>query len=255
MSTPVKCLLTLLLSTAICLAAPKKSNALDVSGDNVQHVVVVNSVPFKLTATEGHDLYFWTVPDGVTVEKQQHVLAVTKVAKKGTYKFAVLCYTKKVDFDKKTTEVVKEELEVTINYGGLPTPGPTPNPDDNDPPTPTPDVKGPMRVMIIYEQADIPAMKKDPARREQADMLFSPAFKGALTDRADKNGPNKRGWVIWDKDVKGVEKADKFWQDAFARKRGNLPYIHIFKGDKPVHEGELPKTQKEALDLINKYAE
>lgn len=245
MFNPSRLLLTLLLAATICVAAPKKAIPLDVSGEGVAVITVVKSLPVKVTAPEGATIYLWNIPDAVTASFDENVLTVT-AAPKGTYKVSVSAVY--IDFDKKA--VRKEKGEVTLNVGELPTPKP---PEPPVPPTPPLPV-GAMRVLIMYKAADIPAMKMDPARKEQADMLYKPSFKGALTDRTDKNGPNKMGWAIWPDPVEGLEDADKFWQDAVKRPRPKLPYIHIFKADKSVFDGELPKTEKETLDLINKYA-
>lgn len=246
MRNPSKYLLAALLFAAICVAAPPKASQLEVKGEGVVVVTVVKTTPFTLTAPEGHDLYFWTVPDGVTYKEVLNVLNVTKVAKKGNLTFKVLCYTKKVDFDKKKTEVVKESLEATVSVGEI-APTPPPNPDDPDPPMPKPE--GPMRVLIVYERGDVVKLPK-----EQRLLIDDINFHGILKDRTDKNGPNGLGWAIWDKD-QDLAKADKFWQDAMNNaKTKKLPYIQVYKADKLAVEQELPASKKEVLDLINKYA-
>lgn len=250
MRNPSKCLPALLLLAAMAVAAaPSKAIPLDVSGEGVQVVTVVKSLPCMVKAPAGKGIWIWQFPDAVKAKpdpENQNVLIVT-AAPKGTHLITVI----NVRYDKAIDDLVKVNGEVNLTVGEGPAPPDPPVPPV--PPTP-PAPAGPMRVLIVYEQADVPAMKKDPARKAQAEMLFSPSFKGALTDRSDKKGPNGIGWAIWDKDAKFGDKADKFWKDAFARPRTALPFIHVFKGDKPVHEGELPKNEKEALDLINKYA-
>jgi hypothetical protein len=245
MRNPSKYLLSLLLFAAICVAAPKSHGELEVKGEGVTRVTLVKTTPFTLTAPEGHDLYFWTVPDGVTAKEVLNVLNVTKIAKKGNYTFKVLCYTKTIDFDKKTSKVVKENLEATVAVGEI-APGPTPKPDPDDPDPPVP--AGAMRVLIVYESADLPKLPK-----EQRLLVNDLPFQGVLKDRCDKAGPGGMGWAIWDKD-QDTSKADKFWQDALKHPKPSLPYIQIYKADKLVKEQALPATKKEILDLINQYA-
>lgn len=238
MLNPLRCLPALVLSVALLsAAAPTKAVPLEVQGDTVR---VVRSFPVTVVAPPGGKDYTWLYPSTFDTEESDNTLKI-KSAPKGSHKIRV-----KIVFQNDKKDLSFERGEVTVTVGDVPGPKP---PDPVDPPVPA----GAMRVLIVYETAELPNMKKDKDRHEQVDMLFDPKFKGALTDRTDKKGPNGRGWNIWDKDL-NVTAADKFWQDAMARKHDTLPYVHVFKGDKSVYDGPLPKTQKEALDLINKYA-
>lgn len=235
---------TLLLSLVLALTAmggPPRAVPLDVSGDTVR---IIRKFPIVITAAKGGDDYNWVYPSSFEATEEGNVLTVT-AAPKGTHKVKVRVLF--IDYEKKKTTSDRGEVVVVV---GDVTPGPGPGPT---PPDPTPIPEGPMRVLIIFESADLSDATKT-TEEQRTGILRSLKFQNMLTDRTDKNGPNKRGWNIWEKDQKGVELADKFWQDAFARPHPKTPYIHIFKGDKIVHEGELPKTVKEATDLINRYA-
>lgn len=233
-------LLSLFLACAAGAAPPVKSVPLEVTGDTV---TVVKSFPCKVTAAAGAHIYHWNVPAGVVCEKALNVLTIT-AAPKGEHRVTVSAST--IDFDKRS--VSTDEGAVVVVVGEAPAPGPKPPSPPG--PDPAPAVKGPLRVLIIYESKDLITM---PAEQRDG-MINSLKFQRMLDDRTDKKGPDKTGWNIWEKDQKGVEEADKFWQDAFARPRPTVPYVHLFKGEKVVYEGALPKTVKEMTDLINQYA-
>lgn len=223
-----------LLLAAPCWGRPVKAVPLEVSGDTV---TIIKGLPCKVTARAGADLYLWNVPAGVTATSADNVLTVTAAAK-GTYTVSVVAIT--VDFEKK--KLTKDSGEVVLNVGEGPAP---PGPKPPDPPGPTPG--GPLRVLIVYESADLPKLPK-----EQQAILFDMKVRGALKDRTDKAGPDGRGFNIWDKDIDATGAA-KFWRDALKRSRSATPFIHLFKGDAVVHEGPLPANVEDALTLINKY--
>lgn len=138
-----------------------------------------------------------------------------------------------------------ETARFTLTQEGQPKPPPPPVPPDPPaPPTPA----GALRVLVVYEAADLPKM---PAG--QRAVLFDQKVRGALKDRTDKAGPDGRGWNIWDKDL-DASGADKFWRDALKRARPKVPYVHLFKGEAAVYEGDLPATSEEMVNLVTKYA-
>lgn len=227
--------LSLFLSVFAIAAPPVRSIPLKLEGDIV---TVVRSFPCLVTTTPDASVYIWTVPNGVKYNKSQNILTITS-APAGTYKISVQALF--VDFDKK--KVIPDEGEITIVVGGPePTPGPGPTPD------PAPIPAGDLRVLIVFESQELPTM--DAAQRS---LLFDSKLRGILKDRTDKKGPNGRGCNIFDKD-QDVSKMDKFWQDAMKRPRAKTPFVHMYKGNTVVYEGEFPKTLEEMTNLINKYS-
>ena len=116
-----------------------------------------------------------------------------------------------------------------------------------EPPVPPVPV-GAMRVLIVYETADLPKMD-----RGQYGVLFDAKVRGALKDRCDKAGPDGRGYNIWDQNT-DVSQMSKFWQDAMKRPRASVPFVHGWKGDQIAFEGPLPKNADETVALLTKYA-
>lgn len=139
--------------------------------------------------------------------------------------------------------------ECLVTFGAPTPPAPPTPPTPPDPPKPpVPVPVGPLRVLIVFETAELPKM---PAA--QKELLYDPKVRGVLNDRTDKNGPNSRGWNIFDKD-QDVSGMAKFWQDAMKRPRGAVPFVHLFKGDVPFLEQPLPATADELINLITKNA-
>lgn len=248
-------LLALWLSCASVMSAPpsdassalrgSKAVPLDVVGDTVQ---VVKSFPIKMTAGSGAGYYAWTVPSSVTYTKSHNVLTIT-AAPKGLHKITVAAISGKVGPDKVTVEFSVDEGETVIVVGDVPIPVPPgPVPPEPIPPTPTP--VGDLRVLIVHEEAEL---AKIPI--EQLRILRGPKFRDTLNAKVspDKTTPNGKGYWILDKDA-DVSKLSKFWQDGMKRNHPSLPYIHIFRGDAPVHEGPLPAKEDEAIALISKYS-
>jgi hypothetical protein len=230
--------LSLALACVAFAAPPKavKSVPIKVEGDTV---TVVRAFPVTLTAElKDNTVYTWQYPSALKAVRSRNVLKVQD-APEGSY--TIVCMTITIDFDKKTFE------EDTVGKVPAPVP-PGPTPPEPTPPTPVP--VGPLRVLIVFESMDLPTMP--PEQRDG--IVRSLKFQQFLTDKTDRNGPNKRGWNIWERDQKGVELADKFWQDAHKHTRPSTPYIQLYKGDKLVEERVLPANQKEAMDLINKHA-
>ena len=208
--------------------------------------LVVEAVPFQVISPDTATFYNWRYPDSIKVTKSSkgNILTVTSCPR-GLVTFS--CDLTTIDFDKKSAS--QSTLTIEVIFGDIaPLPPPNP-PDPPKPPTP-PNPVGALTVLIVFESKDLPTM---PASQRDG-IIRNLKFQNMLTDRTDKNGPNKRGWNIWDKDQVGIDKMDQFWQDAFKRPRPSLPYIHLFNGGKLSYEGELPKTPEETTNLINKYA-
>lgn len=157
--------------------------------------------------------------------------------------YAVECVSILLDKDGRT---VIEEAAVTLTVEGAPDPAPPVPPVPPNPPVP-PTPAGALRVLVVYESADLPKL---PAAQQA--MIFDAKVRAALKDRTDKAGPDARGWNIWDKDT-DVSQTAKFWQDAMKRPRSATPFVHVFKGDVPVFEGPLPADAPAMLDLLTKY--
>jgi hypothetical protein len=143
---------------------------------------------------------------------------------------------------------------VMCDMGHAPLPPPTPEPDVEPkpkPPEPKPEpapIPGDgLRVLVVYESADLSKM---PA--SQVSMLQSKQ----LLDYLDTNCPigddgKLREWRIWDKDVP-TSNVSKTWREAMLRPRTSLPWIVISNG-KTGFEGPLPKTLPETMDLLKKW--
>jgi hypothetical protein len=185
----------------------------------------------------------WDVSDEERADAEEWGNKFRFSAPPGTYRVKV----RAVSLSKDGATTI-ETARATVTVEGAPDPvppGPTP-PGPNPPPVP-PDPAAPLRVLVVYETADLPKM---PAA--QRALLFDAKVRAALKDRTDKAGPDQRGWNIWDKDT-DVSQTAPFWQSAMKRPRAAVPFVHLFKGDKPVYEGPLPADAAAMLDLINKH--
>lgn len=123
---------------------------------------------------------------------------------------------------------------------------PAPKPDDPKPqPDAAPIPANGLHVLITIETSD---GAKLPAK--QVAILTA----GSIRDYLDAKCPKVNGtpqYRIWDKDV-DTRNESKLWQDAFARKRGNLPWIVVSNG-KTGFEGPLPGTVEETLALLKRF--
>lgn len=223
---------------------PKKAVPLDVTGDTV---LVVRAFPVTITAPPGGRDYTWLYPSAMEATEEANVLKIT-AAPKGTHKIRVRVLY--IDLKKPSPDdVTFERGERTITVGDLPAPpGPGPKPPDPDVPVPIP--AGDLRFLEVHEEAEIKNLTI-----EQYRIIRGPKFRELLAEKCGPDtstGDGKAYWFI-DKDS-NVSKLPAFWQAAFKRPRPSVPYIHIFKGDAAVYEGPLPKLEKEAFDLVNKYA-
>lgn len=246
-------LLALTLVCAVAAAPPierksVKAVPLKVEGDTV---VVVKSFPITITASAGAGYYSWKVPTGVTYTESFNILTVT-AAPKGSHKITVDAISGRLGPDKVMVEFMVDRGETTINVGVDVTP-PKPPPDPDVPPDPPPDptVKGPLRVLIVFEEE-----KAGEYPKEQHSILYGERFAkhlNSLTER-DPNMKGRNRWNVWDQNTV-VTAAPKEWQDAMKRERKSLPWLLMFGDDGSVyHEGPLPKTVDEAIAVVSKYA-
>jgi hypothetical protein len=115
------------------------------------------------------------------------------------------------------------------------------------PPNPTPIPGDGLRVVIVYESAEL--SKLPPA---QATVLYAAEVRGYLDSHCLK-GPNGKTaeWRIWDQNVPTGAEA-KVWQDAMARKRDKLPWLVISNG-RSGYDGPLPATVDDTLKLLKQY--
>jgi hypothetical protein len=235
--------LACLLACVAVAAPPKKAVPLTVDGNTV---MVVKSFPVMVKAPPGKGLFLWTFPDAVKADSDPEAdnVLVVKSAPKVTYTIRVI----HIRYDKAADEFVKDKGEtvLVIGDGGTPPP-PDPKPDVE--PDPKPDVKGDLRVLITYESEELPKLPLS----EQL-IYRGPAVRDALKAKCgpDKSTMDGKAYWILDKDS-DVSRLPKFWQDAMKRPRTSPFFIHVFKGEKPVHEAVAPKTDKEVVDLINKW--
>ena len=138
---------------------------------------------------------------------------------------------------------VADAGSVTVVVGDLP--GPAPKPDDPPAPKPPAPIDGPLRVLIVYESAEAAKM---PAGQQS--VIYGKTVRDWLNANCAPDGAVK-AFRIWDKDADASAEA-KQWQDALARPRPAVPYVHVFRGDTAVHEGPLPASPADAVALFDK---
>jgi len=135
--------------------------------------------------------------------------------------------------------------------GPTPGPGPGPTPPGPTPPGPTP---GPapipgdgLRVLMVYESADLTSMPKD-----QLNAMRSAETVDYLNKTCPKGSDGKTPeWRCWDKDLSTANE-DQVWQDAMKRPRASTPWIVVSNG-KAGFEGKMPANQAEMTALLKKY--
>ncbi len=104
-----------------------------------------------------------------------------------------------------------------------------------------------MRVLIVYESADLNKLPK-----EQLDTLYAAKVRGYLDTHCAKGPDGKTPeWRIWDQNVPTGAEA-KVWQDAMARKRDKVPWLIVSNG-KEGFEGPLPPNTDAMLRTLQTY--
>jgi hypothetical protein len=234
----IRVLLLALFIGCASIGAQTKPRAvkLEISGDTV---IVVRSFPCQVIAPPGADVYFWSYSDALKCRAIDNVLTIT-AAPNGTYTVSVTSLTVKIDFDKKTYEKIKDAGETTVVIGGVKPPDP-PTPPDPPPPAPT----GPLRVLMVYESAELPKMSE-----KQQQILYGRKVRDWLNAKCAPDG-DRKAWRIWDKDT-DASADEKHWQEYLKRPRASVPFLHVFRGDKVVHEGPLPEDAESALMLLER---
>jgi len=229
--------IAILVAIVMPVMAQKKAVPLKVEGDTQ---IVVKSLPFKVVASPGSDVYVWSFPDNVTAsEDTDGVLTVTK-APKGVFRVSVVGM--KIDFE--TKKVIKDRGVIEVIVGDAPQPDPQPDPTPPPTPAPIPDVG--FRVLIIED-----AKNRINLPPEQFEVLFDEKIQDYLDSKCVKESSGTKAWRIWPDKVNAKREA-KYWQDALARKRDSLPWIIISDG-KTGYEGPLPKDVDATLALLKKY--
>lgn len=149
-------------------------------------------------------------------------------------------------------ELFFDEREVRITVPGVPVPPPDDDEDeddqdDEDPPTPAPIPEPGLRVMVIYETADVPNY---PAT--QVGILTSQSVKKWL-DANCTVGPDgvTPEWRFVDDDSV-FDDPESVWAKAIKRDRESLPWVIISDGTKG-HEGPLPMDAAGMLDLLKGF--
>jgi hypothetical protein len=130
-----------------------------------------------------------------------------------------------------------------------PGPGPTPPVPPGPTPSPAPIPEAGFRVLVVYETADLsklpPGQLAGLHSKELRDWLDQTCVKGPDGKTAE--------WRIWDQNI-DLTKAEPIWQAAMKRPRASLPWVVVSNG-KAGFEGPLPKSGKEIMELLAKYAE
>lgn len=112
--------LVALVAFSTSLHAQRKSIPLRIEGDTV---IVVKTLPCKIVAPPGYDLYVWTFPDSVQASDEEATLTITK-APKGVFRVRVSSV--RINFETKKVEKDRGEIDVVV--GDEPSPPPPPPP-------------------------------------------------------------------------------------------------------------------------------
>lgn len=104
-----------------------------------------------------------------------------------------------------------------------------------------------LHVLVVYDPKTLSSMSE-----EQKAALFSTDVRGYLNEKCPQRAENGYlGWNMWP-DGADVSGATKLWQDAYARKRGSLPWIIVSNG-KTGAEQQAPQTKDAMLALLKQY--
>lgn len=213
---------------------------LDVKGDGVKTVVVVQKFPFTVSAPSGAALYFWSVPAAATWTDRNDSIEVLS-APRG--EFTVNVKAVFVDWDKK--KIVTQFGAVTVSVGD----GPGPKPPDPVPPVPVP-TSG-LKVLIVEEEGNRSQLPKG-----QKDIIIGKDMRDWLIANCspDPFTTNGKGYGIWDKDV-AADNVPRHWADALARGRTlTMPAVVIMDGTGAIIQAvPLPADPEAVKTLLGKY--
>lgn len=147
-----------------------------------------------------------------------------------------------------TQSVVGKFSETRVIVGEPPPPVPPgPTPPGPVPPGPVPIPGDGLRVLIVYESAELSKLPK-----EQLLVFYGQAVRGYLDSHCVKGPDGKTAeWRIWDQNVPtGAESPT--WQAAMQVKRDKLPWLVVSTG-KTGFSGPLPADETEALKLLKTF--
>ena len=207
------------------------------------NVTVVSSLPFTVSAPKGAGLYFWSYPPTLTASDRGETLEIT-AALKGETTVSVKLISADLDKDGKFKGFVTRFGSVTFTVGDVPGPAP---PQPPDPPKPQPGPAKAMRVLIVYETADLSKMP-----RPQHAVLFSKAVRDYLNAKCAKEPDGWAAYRIYDKDA-DTSKEPRGWGALLARPRSALPWLVVADGDAVLHEAPLPADVESTLALLKKF--
>lgn len=140
------------------------------------------------------------------------------------------------------SKIVRRTVDVDNGQGPRPPPGPDPSP-------PPPPVPGGMRVLMVYETADLGKLPSS-----QLVVLHGQAVREYLNQKCVKGPDGKTAdWRLWDAHV-SLENEREIWRNLMARPRTSLPWVHIV-GSKKDYSGSLPTTIEEMMTLLKSAAE
>lgn len=205
--------------------------------------------PYKLVrlAAEGADgaALIWDVTPEESVDIVEFPSKVLFVAPPGTYKVKLRALRTKDGSS--TFETARATVTVGTPTPPVPPVPPAPPVPPVPPPDPAPIPAAGLRVLIVYESAEL---AKLPAA--QSNVLYAKSVRDYLNSKcpAGPDGKTKE-WRIWDKDVDTAGES-KLWQDAMRRPRKGTPWVLISTGVGG-YEGPLPATADETLALLKKY--
>lgn len=148
------------------------------------------------------------------------------------------------------SDVIRRTIDVQAGEGPIPPP-PDPKPPGPDP-RPDPIVPPPipgdgLRVLIVYESADL--AKYPPAQNA---IFFSNKVRTHLDTRCARGPDGKTPeWRQYDQNA-DLKNDSQLWKDAMARPRKSLPWMIVSNG-KTGYEGPLPADVENTIILVDKY--
>lgn len=205
--------------------------------------------PYKLVrlSAEGADgaALIWDVTPEESVDVVEFPSKVLFVAPPGTYKVKLRALRTKDGSS--SFETARATVVIGVPTPPVPPVPPAPPVPPTPPPDPAPIPAAGLRVLIVYESAEL---AKLPAA--QTNVLYAKSVRDYLNAKcpAGPDGKTKE-WRIWDKDSDTAGES-RLWQDAMRRPRKSVPWILISTGVGG-YEGPLPATVDETLTLLRKY--